>query len=68
MAFGPSIRGFVSHIKHVLAVNGIALKGRYKGMMYIASTMDSIEHIYPLAFGIEDGENDATYTWFFSKS
>ena len=33
VAFGPSIRGFVSHIRHVLAVGGTALKGRYKGTM-----------------------------------
>ena len=65
VAFGLNIRGIESHIKHVLVVDGIELKGRYKGTMYIASAMDGNEQIYHVAFGTGDGQNDATYS--FSK-
>ena len=67
MAIGASIRGFKSHIRPVLAVDGTTLKGKYKGTLYIAAGLDGNEQIYPLAFGIGDGENDEAYTWFFEK-
>ena len=67
VAFRPSIRGFVSCIRHVLVVDGTVLKGRYKGTMYVASSMDDNEQIYLVAFGIGDEENDTAYTWFFQN-
>ena len=67
VAFRPNIRGFVSHIRHVLVVDGTTLKGRYKGTMYIASAMDGNEQIYLVAFDIRDGENDAAYISFFQN-
>ena len=52
---------FSSSIRSVIAVNGMFLKGEYKGIK------DSNNHIYPFAFGINNSKNDASWLWFFTK-
>ena len=66
MALGASIRGFRSSIRPVVVVDGTTLKHRYRGYLYIASAVDGNGQIFPLAFGVGDGENQEAYTWFFS--
>ena len=65
MALGGSIKGFASFIRPVVAVDGTTLKHKYSGYLYIASAVDGNGQIFPIAFGIGDGENEAAYTWFF---
>ena len=66
MAFSQSMAGF-KKLRPVVAVDGTHLKGKYKGMMFIASCFDGNQQIYPLAFGIADTENETSYTWFFQR-
>lgn len=61
MTMRANIRGFQSHLTY-LAIDGIVLKGRYRKTLYIALAIDGNEQTYLLAFGIGDGENEATYT------
>ncbi|XP_052300367.1 uncharacterized protein LOC112498962 [Citrus sinensis] len=67
MAIGSSFRGFSSSIRPVIAVDGTFFKGKYKGTMFIAICKDGNNQIYPLAFGVGDSENDASWLWFFTK-
>ncbi|XP_024042932.1 uncharacterized protein LOC112099718 [Citrus clementina] len=67
MAIGSSLRGFSSSIRLVIAIDGTFLKGKYKGTMFIATCKDGNNQIYPLAFGVGDSENDASWLWFFTK-
>lgn len=48
----------------VIVIDATHLKGKYKGVMFVASTKDANEQIVPLAFGIGDKENDSSWRWF----
>lgn len=66
MAFGPCIRGFLNCIRPVVVVDGTHLHEKYKGMLLIATCIDGNNNIYPIALGIVDGENDASWLWFMT--
>lgn len=44
--------------------SGAYLNEKYKGVIFIASSMDGNTQIYPLTFGIVDKESDQSQTWF----
>lgn len=67
MALSASISGFLSSGRPVIVVDGTHLKGKYRGVMFVASTKDGNEQIFPLAVGIGDKENDSSWTWFFEQ-
>ena len=64
IAFGACIEGFAV-MKKVIAVNVTWLKNGYGGVLVFAKAQDPNGHIYPLAFAVLDGENHASWTWFF---
>ncbi|RVW28678.1 hypothetical protein CK203_081360 [Vitis vinifera] len=51
----------------LVAVDGTFLKAKYLGTLFIAACKDGNNQIYPLAFGIGDSENDASWEWFLQK-
>ena len=67
VAMGQSIRGFLSSMRPVIAVDGTFFKGKYRGSMFVAAAKDGNNQIYPLAFGIMDSENDQSWCWFMTK-
>ncbi|XP_038717254.1 uncharacterized protein LOC120010540 [Tripterygium wilfordii] len=67
MAIGASLRGFQSSMRLVIVVDGTHLKGKYLGTLFVATALDENEQIYPVAFGIGDYENNASWQWFFKK-
>ncbi|XP_070675801.1 uncharacterized protein [Malus domestica] len=67
MSLGPCIRGFRSAIRPVIAVDGMFLKGKYFGTLFVATCMDDNKQIYSLAFGVGDSDNDASWNWFLTK-
>ncbi|XP_050111795.1 uncharacterized protein LOC126590369 [Malus sylvestris] len=67
MAMGAFIRGFRGSMRPVVAVDGTFLKGKYLGTLFVAVCHDGQNQIYPLAFGVGDSENDASWTWFLTK-
>ncbi|KAH9726740.1 SWIM-type domain-containing protein [Citrus sinensis] len=67
MAIGSSLRGFTSCIRPVIAVDGTFMRGKYKGTLFIATSLDGNNQLYPVAFGVGDSENDASWEWFFMK-
>ncbi|XP_038683008.1 uncharacterized protein LOC119983395 [Tripterygium wilfordii] len=67
MAIGASLRGFQSSIRPVIVVDDNHLKGKYLGTLFVATALDGNEQIYPVAFSIDDSENNASSQWFFEK-
>ncbi|XP_022883421.1 uncharacterized protein LOC111400226 [Olea europaea var. sylvestris] len=67
MALGQCVRGFRNAVRPLILVDGTTLKARYGGKLIIATCQDANIQIYPLAFGIVDGENDVAMSWFFTK-
>ncbi|XP_069149124.1 uncharacterized protein [Solanum lycopersicum] len=64
VALNSFIQGF-EHCRSVIVVDGSHLRGPYNGTFVAASTTDGAGHIFPLAYGIIDSENDAAWFWFF---
>ncbi|KAL1193544.1 hypothetical protein V5N11_025741 [Cardamine amara subsp. amara] len=54
-------------MRKVIAVDGTFLKDKFRGTLIVATAQDGDTHIYPIAFGIVDSENDAAYKWFISR-
>ncbi|XP_019261790.1 PREDICTED: uncharacterized protein LOC109239657 [Nicotiana attenuata] len=50
-----------------LRVDGSHLIYYYTRTFVSASTLDGAGHIFPLAYGVIDSENDAAWTWFFEQ-
>ncbi|XP_009775828.2 uncharacterized protein [Nicotiana sylvestris] len=57
------IKGF-DQCRPIVVVDRSHLKSYYTGTFISASILDSAGHILPLAYGVIDSENDATWTWF----
>lgn len=49
----------------MITVDGTHLKGKYGGVLLLACAQDANQQIYPIAFAIVDGENDASWEYFF---
>ncbi|KAL5567471.1 hypothetical protein UlMin_024046 [Ulmus minor] len=64
--FAASIHGF-SYCRPVISIDATHLKGNYRGVLFTAVCHDANQHIFPLAFGVGDSENDASWTWFLRK-
>ncbi|XP_010534315.1 PREDICTED: uncharacterized protein LOC104809906 [Tarenaya hassleriana] len=54
-------------MRKMIVVDCTFLTGKYKGALLSAMCQDGNEQIYPLAFGIADGENDRSWEWFFCQ-
>jgi len=63
---GASIEGF-KVMRKVIIVDATHLKNRYGGVLVFASAQDSNCYHYIIAVGVLDGENDASWDWFFEK-
>ena len=50
-----------------VAVDETFLKCKYQGTLFIATSLDGNNQVYPLVFGIGDSENDQSWHWFFTK-
>ena len=64
IALGACIEGF-AFMRKVIAMDATWLKNRYGGVLVFAKAQDPNGHSYPLAFAVQDGENLASWTWFF---
>ncbi|KAK2662393.1 hypothetical protein Ddye_000967 [Dipteronia dyeriana] len=59
--FFMSIGGFRTFMCPVIAVDGTHLKGRFRGIMFVATAQDGNEQVYPIAFGYGDSENNLSW-------
>ena len=67
MAFGTCIFSFCMCCIPAIVIDGTHLKGKYKGILLITTTMDGNDQIFPIAFGVGHLENDWCWTWFLTK-
>ena len=66
LAVSASIRGW-NFCRPVISVDGTFLKGKYHGTLLLATAHDGDNHLFPLAFGIVDSENDKSWLWFMER-
>ncbi|XP_010523364.1 PREDICTED: uncharacterized protein LOC104801724 [Tarenaya hassleriana] len=66
LALGPCLTEF-SVMRKVIVVDCTFLTGKFKGALLSAICQDGNEQIYPLPFGIANGENDRSWEWFFCQ-
>ncbi|KFK25985.1 mutator-like transposase [Arabis alpina] len=64
IALGACTKGFTA-MRKVISVDATFMK--YGGVLVFAMTQDPNRHHYPIAFGVLDGENDASWDWFFRQ-
>ena len=64
MSLGPSITGFKECCRPVIVIDGTHLKGKFRGVLFVAAAKDGNEQIYPIAFGVGDKENDRSWSCF----
>ena len=62
MTLSPSINGFLSACRPVISIDATYLKGKYRGILFVAAAKDGNEQIYPLAFGFTDRETVGAWT------
>ena len=60
IAYGAPLHGFQFLMK-VISIDATFLIGKYRGVFLCASAQDGNGHIYPLAVGVGDGENDDSW-------
>ncbi|KAL3648622.1 hypothetical protein CASFOL_005025 [Castilleja foliolosa] len=66
-ALHASIKGFNEYCRPVIVVDGTFLKGKSKGVLFVAVTKDGNEQVFPLAFGLADKEKDDSWVWFMQQ-
>ena len=64
IALGVCIEVFAV-MRKVIVVDATWLKNGYGGVLVFAKAQDPNRHHYPLALAVLDGENHASWTWFF---
>ncbi|KAL7591506.1 hypothetical protein Lser_V15G32242 [Lactuca serriola] len=66
-AIGCAIRAFRECCRKVIIMDGAHLKGKYKGTILHAVTMDGNNQILPIGYGIFPKETTDSWTWFLEK-
>ncbi|XP_073031173.1 uncharacterized protein [Primulina eburnea] len=66
IAYGVCISGF-RRMRKVIAIDGTFLKGKYRGVLLLATAQDGDLHQYPIAWAVVDSENEMSWTWFLQK-
>ncbi|KAA0045551.1 protein FAR1-RELATED SEQUENCE 3-like [Cucumis melo var. makuwa] len=66
MELSASISGW-QHCRPVIFIDGTSPKNKYGGTLLSASTPDSNDQIFRLAFCVVDSENDSSWTWFCNQ-
>ncbi|XP_073120813.1 uncharacterized protein [Henckelia pumila] len=66
LAFGACVRGYQS-MRKVVSIDGTWLKGKFNGVLLVASAQDGNYHQYPVAWGIVNVESSFSWSWFLKK-
>ena len=62
MEFDAYIFSFRECCRLAIVIDGTHLKGKYNGILFIATAMDGNDQIFPIAFGVGHLENDRCWT------
>ncbi|KAL8554603.1 hypothetical protein ACS0TY_002695 [Phlomoides rotata] len=63
-ALGASISGFTRYGRLVIVIDGIYLKGKYHGTLFVVVTQDGNGQFFPLASGVGNVGCNESWTWF----
>ncbi|XP_039131891.1 uncharacterized protein LOC120268648 [Dioscorea cayenensis subsp. rotundata] len=66
ISIGACSVGFLIGCRPFLGLDGCHLKGKYKGVMLAATSIDGANRLFPVAYGIVESENIESWTWFLS--
>ncbi|KAH6776476.1 hypothetical protein C2S52_014037 [Perilla frutescens var. hirtella] len=66
LALGACVSAFLQYARPVLVIDGTHLKGKNKGVLFVAVTKDGNEQILPVAVGLGPIENDECWIWFLA--
>ncbi|XP_057807128.1 uncharacterized protein LOC131021814 [Salvia miltiorrhiza] len=67
VALAASATPFMFSLRLVIVVDGTHLKGKNRGILFVAVTKDGNESLFPLAYGVGPKENDESWTYFMSR-
>ncbi|KAK1578019.1 hypothetical protein Q3G72_026919 [Acer saccharum] len=67
IAHAASLHGFRIVIRPVIAIDGTHFKGKFSGIMFVAICLDANNHVFPLANGFGDVEDELSWTWFLNE-
>ncbi|KAH6836963.1 hypothetical protein C2S53_013439 [Perilla frutescens var. hirtella] len=66
IALGACVNAFLQYAHPVLVIDGTHLKGKNKGILFVAVMKDGNEQILPVAVGLGPIENDESWIWFLA--
>ncbi|KAH6811822.1 hypothetical protein C2S51_025584 [Perilla frutescens var. frutescens] len=66
LALGACVNAFLQYARPVLVIDGTHLKGKNKGVLFVAVTKDGNKQILPVAVGLGPIENDESWIWFLA--
>ncbi|XP_057770745.1 uncharacterized protein LOC130990535 [Salvia miltiorrhiza] len=58
---------FIFNLRPVIVVDGTHLKGKNRGILFVAVTKDGNKSLFPLAYGVGPKENDESWMYFMSR-
>uniref|UniRef100_A0ACD5X716 Uncharacterized protein n=1 Tax=Avena sativa TaxID=4498 RepID=A0ACD5X716_AVESA len=67
MALGASIQGFLNGCRPFIGLDGCHVKTTTGQQILAATGRDGNNNIYPIAFGLVDKEDKASWTWFLTQ-
>ncbi|XP_038987745.1 uncharacterized protein LOC120103904 [Phoenix dactylifera] len=56
--------GFLAGCRPFIGLDGRHLKGKYRGVMMAATSLDGNNGLFSVAFGVAESENSDSWTWF----
>ncbi|WOL19921.1 hypothetical protein Cni_G28723 [Canna indica] len=57
-AFGASLRGFREYMRPILCIDATHLRGKYPGVLMIATSIDAENRFFPVAFAVTEIEKN----------
>ncbi|XP_017976426.1 PREDICTED: uncharacterized protein LOC108661941 [Theobroma cacao] len=66
-SYGACIRGFRDVMRHTVTIDATHLKGKFKGVLFVAVCKDENKCVYLVVFRIGHVEDKDSWTWFLSK-
>ncbi|MCQ7222066.1 transposase, partial [Salmonella enterica] len=66
--FGACRRVFRSYIRKLIGIDATHLRGKYPGVMLMATTIDDNDNVLPVGFGIAEVECASAWEWFLDHT
>ncbi|GFP99092.1 hypothetical protein PHJA_002053100 [Phtheirospermum japonicum] len=67
VSFVSCIQSFQNGCRPILFLDSTSLRSKYQESLLTATAVDADDGFFPIAFGIVDAENDASWRWFLDQ-